>query len=77
GNAYRRHGVSGPPRDLAWIDVTPPSMSILKNDGEPVISMRYVPYNGGAVREPWWDRAPGRKRLLISLGTVKPMVDGL
>lgn len=39
--------------------------------------MRYVPYNGGAVREPWWDRAPGRKRLLISLGTVKPMVDGL
>ncbi|MDH8249805.1 DUF1205 domain-containing protein, partial [Klebsiella pneumoniae] len=28
-------------------------------------------------REPWWDRAPGRKRLLISLGTVKPMVDGL
>ncbi|MDH8549285.1 DUF1205 domain-containing protein, partial [Klebsiella pneumoniae] len=44
GNAYRRHGVSGPPRDLAWIDVTPPSMSILKNDGEPVISMRYVPY---------------------------------
>ncbi|MBR7282228.1 nucleotide disphospho-sugar-binding domain-containing protein, partial [Klebsiella pneumoniae] len=36
-----------------------------------------VPYNGGAVREPWWDRAPGRKRLLISLGTVKPMVDGL
>ncbi|EAA7987387.1 glycosyltransferase [Salmonella enterica] len=76
-DAYRRHGVSSPPRDLAWIDVTPPSMSILKNDGEPVISMRYVPYNGGAVREPWWDRAPGRKRLLISLGTVKPMVDGL
>ncbi|SUI22162.1 Glycosyltransferase IroB [Salmonella enterica subsp. enterica] len=43
-NAYRRHGVSAPPRDLAWIDVTPPSMSILQNDGEPVISMQYVPY---------------------------------
>lgn len=75
--AYRRHNISGPSRDLAWIDVAPPSMSILKNDGEPVISMKYIPYNGGAVRETWWDRVPGRKRLLISLGTVKPMVDGL
>lgn len=76
-NAYRRHGVSAPPRDLAWIDVTPPSMSILQNDGEPVISMQYVPYNGGAVWEEWWERTPDRKRLLVSLGTVKPMVDGL
>ncbi len=76
-DAYRRHGVSAPPRDLAWIDVTPPSMSILQNDGEPVISMQYVPYNGGAVWEEWWERTPDRKRLLVSLGTVKPMVDGL
>ncbi|WAT09614.1 glycosyltransferase [Rouxiella badensis] len=76
-DAYARHGVEAPPRDLAWIDVTPPSMSILQNDGEPVISMQYVPYNGGAVWEKWWDRTPGRKRLLVSLGTVKPMVDGL
>ncbi|WP_045047146.1 glycosyltransferase [Rouxiella chamberiensis] len=76
-DAYSRHGVDVPPRDLAWIDVTPPSMSILQNDGEPVISMQYVPYNGGAVWETWWDRTPGRKRLLVSLGTVKPMVDGL
>ncbi|WP_042957387.1 nucleotide disphospho-sugar-binding domain-containing protein, partial [Escherichia coli] len=76
-NAYMRHGVSGPLCDLAWIDVAPPSMSILKNAGEPVISMRYIPYNGGAVKETWWDRDSDRKRLLISLGTVKPMVDGL
>lgn len=76
-DAYNRHGVTAPPRDLAWIDVTPPSMSILENDGEPVISMRYVPYNGGAVWQDWWARSPGRKRLLVSLGTVKPMVDGL
>lgn len=76
-DAYNRHGVTAPPRDLAWIDVTPPSMSILENDGEPVISMRYVPYNGGAVWQDWWVRSPGRKRLLVSLGTVKPMVDGL
>lgn len=52
-------------------------MSILENDGEPIIPMQYVPYNGGAVWEPWWERRPERKRLLVSLGTVKPMVDGL
>ncbi len=39
--------------------------------------MQYVPYNGGAVWEEWWERTPDRKRLLrINLGTVKPMVDG-
>ncbi|AEG95589.1 MULTISPECIES: salmochelin biosynthesis C-glycosyltransferase IroB [Klebsiella] len=76
-DAYRRHGVEAPPQDMAWIDVTPPSMSILQNDGEPIIPMQYVPYNGGAVWEEWWERTPDRKRLLVSLGTVKPMVDGL
>ncbi len=76
-DAYKRHGIKAPPRDLAWIDVTPPSMSILKNEGEPIIPMQYVPYNGGAVWENWWDRIPGRKRILVSLGTVKPMIDGL
>lgn len=75
--AYARHGVTAPPRDLAWIDVTPPSMSLLENSGEPVIPMQYVPYNGGAVWQPWWSPQPQRKRLLVSLGTVKPMVDGL
>lgn len=75
--AYRRHAVAAPPRDLAWIDVTPPSMSILQNDGEPVLPMQYVPYNGGAVWESWWPRPSERRRLLVSLGTVKPMVDGL
>ncbi|WP_147196869.1 glycosyltransferase [Pantoea sp. CCBC3-3-1] len=76
-DAYARHGVAAPPRDLAWIDVTPPSMSILQNDGEPVIPMQYVPYNGGGVWEDWWEPTPDRKRLLVSLGTVKPMADGL
>lgn len=76
-DAYIRHGVNVTPRDLAWIDVTPPSMSILKNDGEPTISMQYVPYNGGGVWDTWWEKTPDRKRLLISLGTVQPMVDGL
>lgn len=76
-NAYARHGISAPPRDLAWIDIAPPSMSTLQNEGEPIIPMRYVPYNGGGVWETWWKRNPSRKRLLISLGTVKPLTDGL
>ncbi|ELL2067334.1 glycosyltransferase [Salmonella enterica] len=76
-NAYARHGVNAPKRDLAWIDVTPPSMSILKNNGGPIISMQYIPYNGGAIWDKWWKRNPKRKRLLISLGTLKPLVDGL
>ena len=48
-DAYRRHNVG--PHHVIWhrIDVTPPSMSILENDGEPIIPMQYVPYNGGAV----------------------------
>lgn len=75
--AYARHGVAGMPRDLAWIDVAPPSLSILENDGEPIVPMQYVPYNGGAVWQNWWQPQPARKRLLVSLGTVKPMVDGL
>jgi len=62
---------------MAWIDITSPSMSMLKNEGEPIISMQYIPYNGGAVIQEWWERKPNRKRLLLSLGTVKPVVDGL
>jgi len=76
-DAYQRHGIIAPPRDMAWIDITPPSMSMLKNEGEPIISMQYIPYNGGAVIQEWWERKPNRKRLLLSLGTVKPVVDGL
>lgn len=76
-DAYARHAVKAPARDFAWIDVTPPSMTILQNSGEPVIPMQYVPYNGGAVSEAWWQKDPSRKRILVSLGTVKPMVDGL
>lgn len=74
---YARHNVKAPQSDLAWIDIAPPGMTILQSDGEPVIPMRYVPFNGGAVHESWWDREQGRKRILVSLGTVKPMVDGL
>ncbi len=61
-NAFAHGRLSSPqcgatPRDMAWIDVTPPSMSILENDGEPIIPMQYVPYNGGAV----WGTMVGEK----------------
>ncbi|MDP1288184.1 DUF1205 domain-containing protein, partial [Klebsiella pneumoniae] len=55
-DAYPRHGVGAAPRDMAGLDVTPPSMSRLDNDGDPIIPMQDVPYTGGAVWEPWWER---------------------
>lgn len=81
-DALERHGVSASPEDLArndlaWIDVAPPSMSVLDHRDCPVIGMRYVPYNGGAVWQDWWTENPHRPRIVVSLGTLKPMVDGL
>lgn len=76
-DAYKRHGITNSVRDVAWLDVTPPSMSRLESGEVPIIPMRYIPYNGGGVWEKWWDRKKDKKRLLISLGTLTPMVDGL
>ncbi|MZD05146.1 DUF1205 domain-containing protein [Streptomyces sp. SID5785] len=73
--AYARHGVDAPPRDLAWVDIAPPSMQVL--DEPDLLSMRYVPYNGGTVLEDWWSADTGRPRVVVSLGTLKPMVDGI
>lgn len=77
---FEEHGVSPDPgelpRDLRWLDVAPPSMSVLEHPAEETLPMRYVPYNGGAVIEQWWSRK-SRPRVLVSLGTLKPMVDGL
>lgn len=76
-NVYRWYGVSGLLCDLVWIDVVFLSMSIFKNVGELVILMRYIFYNGGVVKEIWWDRDFDWKCLFISFGIVKLMVDGL
>lgn len=77
-----RHGLDAETlaTDLRWLDVAPASMSLLDHPAERTLPMRYVPYNGGAVIEDWWRRElPGttRPRVLVSLGTLKPMVDGL
>lgn len=80
--AAERHGVSGElfnyTKDLRWIDVAPRSVSVLDYPVERTLSMRYVPFNGGAVAEDWWSAdKPDSARVLVSLGTLKPMVDGL
>ena len=82
GAAAERHGVAAQiaeyTRDLRWIDVAPPSASVLDYPEERTLSMRYVPFNGGAVAEDWWtSERPDASRVLVSLGTLKPMVDGL
>src|SRR4051794_34522068 len=66
------------PRLLARIDPRPPSMGGLTadepdpRDGVPRWSMQYVPFNGGAVVEPWARATPERPRVLVTLGTVVP-----
>jgi UDP:flavonoid glycosyltransferase YjiC (YdhE family) len=70
------------PRVIARIDPRAPSMGGLTadepdpRDGVPWWSMRYVPYNGGAVIEPWIRAQPSRPRVVITLGTVVPTVGG-
>ena len=70
------------PRLIARIDPRPPSMGGLvadepdRRDGVPWWSMRYVPFNGGAVVEPWMRHSPARPRVLVTLGTVVPTVAG-
>jgi UDP:flavonoid glycosyltransferase YjiC (YdhE family) len=70
------------PRVIARIDPRVPSMGGLvedepdPRDGVPWWSMRYVPFNGGAVVEPWARQTPTQARVLVTLGTVVPTVAG-
>ena len=70
------------PRLLARVDPRPPSMGGLVEDepdvrdGVPWWPMRYVPFNGGAVLEPWVRETPTLPRVLVTLGTVVPTVAG-
>lgn len=79
-----RHGIpDGPPRVLARIDPRAPSMGGLVGDepdpadGVPWWAMRFVPYNGGAVLPEWVLTRPDRPRVLVTLGTVVPVVSGI
>jgi UDP:flavonoid glycosyltransferase YjiC (YdhE family) len=69
-------------RLVARVDPRPPSMGGLladepdRADGVPWWPMRYVPFNGGVVLEPWVRVAPQRPRVLVTLGTVVPAAAG-
>jgi UDP:flavonoid glycosyltransferase YjiC (YdhE family) len=57
------------PAHIATIDVAPPSML----EGPPHgWSMRYLPYNGGAILPDWLAEPAGRPRVAVTLGTVEP-----
>ncbi|MEU7865159.1 nucleotide disphospho-sugar-binding domain-containing protein [Dactylosporangium sp. NPDC049140] len=58
---------AGPARTL---DVCPDSVQYPGVDGG--LRMRYVPFNGTAVLEPWLLEAPTRPRVLLTLGTILP-----
>ena len=70
---YERIGVSTP-TSAAVLDVSPPSLRAPDSDGW---SMRYVPYNGGAVL-PAWLREPRRRPMVtVTLGSVVPRMSGV
>jgi UDP:flavonoid glycosyltransferase YjiC (YdhE family) len=70
---YERFGV--PPADpAATLDVSPPSMRAADSAGW---SMRYVPYNGGAVLPPWVFEPRERPLVTVTLGSVLPLMAGV
>jgi UDP:flavonoid glycosyltransferase YjiC (YdhE family) len=73
---------AGDPKLVARIDPRAPSMGGLsadepdQRDGVPWWSMRFVPYNGGAVVPEWALRSPARPRVCVTLGTAVPLMTG-
>lgn len=70
---YQRLGVDYE-APTAFLDVSPPSLRQRESAGW---SMRYVPYNGGAVLEPWLVRPRERPRITVTLGSVLPLMGGV
>jgi UDP:flavonoid glycosyltransferase YjiC (YdhE family) len=76
GDVAAEFGVDALPPVRRVLDVAPPSL-FPRPDGW---RMRYVPFNGGAVVPDWL--APGagrpeRPRVAVTLGSVRPQLDGL
>lgn len=70
---YERYGVT-PTDPAAVLDVSPPSLREPGSDGW---SMRYVPYNGGAILPDWVVRPRERARVTVTLGSVLPVMAGI
>jgi UDP:flavonoid glycosyltransferase YjiC (YdhE family) len=67
-DAFVRHSAELPAR-IGAIQVAPPSLI-----GAPLRgwSMRYLPYNGGAVIPEWLTKPATKPRVVVTLGTVAP-----
>lgn len=74
-DAYERHGLTGPGPIAAWLDVTPPSMSVTTEPNH--WYLRFVPFNGGSALPGWLFDPIARPRIVVTLGTVRPVVDGV
>ncbi|MDQ7909213.1 DUF1205 domain-containing protein [Phytohabitans sp. ZYX-F-186] len=75
--AYERVGapLALPPRRVV-VHVAPPEMMLGPAGGE-AWSMRYVPYNAGGDLPRWLWEPPERPRVLITMGTVVPRLQGV
>lgn len=72
--AYRRHGLAGRPPVAATVDTRPPSIATYDLGGWP---MRALPYTTGAVLPPWLTERPSRPRVAVTLGTLRPQLNGV
>jgi UDP:flavonoid glycosyltransferase YjiC (YdhE family) len=70
---YDRFGVT-PADPAAILDVSPTSLRAADSTGW---SMRYVPYNGGAVLPPWVFEPRERPLVTVTLGSVLPLMAGV
>ncbi|HEY1571879.1 MAG TPA: nucleotide disphospho-sugar-binding domain-containing protein [Pseudonocardiaceae bacterium] len=70
---YRRFDVA-PVAPSAVLDVSPPSLAA---DAAGAVSMRYVPYNGGAVLPSWLVEPVTRPLVTVTLGSVLPRMAGV
>lgn len=70
---YQRFGAEPRPA-AAFLDVSPPS---LRAPGVAGISLRYVPFNGGGLLDPWLTVPRTRPRITVTLGTVLPLMAGV
>ncbi len=69
-DVFARHGADGLPERRQSIDIAPPSMLTEPPEGW---SMRFLPYNGGAVLPDWVRTRPEQPRIAVSLGTISPL----
>ncbi|WP_158605618.1 nucleotide disphospho-sugar-binding domain-containing protein [Amycolatopsis panacis] len=73
-DSYQRHGLTGPLRRDAVINVAPPSIAFDSSFGWFV---RYVPYNTGGSMPEWLLAKPERPLVGVTLGTTVPQLSGV